>query len=140
MMNAGRKYRAIFLYLYFGICILIFKYLQMEIAEQGLTNANNITHVIHHCSYFSFPKDVCFWKVVFGVISKEHLTSPFFSVFFFSFVIQTFHMGTKEKTGQCFLTFLMKGQNGSLQKSRGEYKLRDCSEKSIITHFVMERQ
>lgn len=117
MINAGRKYRAIFLYLYFYIFILIFKYLQMERAEQRLINTNNIIHVIHHCSYFSFPKDVCIWKVVLGVTSKEHLTSNFFfSLFFFSFVIKTFHMGTKEKTGQCFLTFFMKGQNGCCRK------------------------
>lgn len=34
-------------------------------------------------------------------------------------------MGTKEKTGQYFLTFFMKGQNGLLQKNRGEYKQSD---------------
>lgn len=49
-------------------------------------------------------------------------------------------MGTKEKMGQSFLTFFMKGHNGLLQKNRGEYKKKDCSEKSIITHFIMERQ
>lgn len=87
MINAGRKYRAIFLYLYFYIFILIFKYLQMERAEQRLINTNNIIHVIHHCSYFSFPKDVCIWKVVLGVTSKEHLTSKFFFLFSFSLLL-----------------------------------------------------
>lgn len=91
--------RLIFLYL----SCFIFKYLQVGRPDWRLLNTYSIFHVIRHCSSFSFPTVVCFWKgcARCSVTSKGDLASPFF---LFSFVIQKLYMGNKEKSGHYFLT------------------------------------